>query len=147
MHASSGSRLCCRVARGWRNGIAALGFHHCIAAWRVHVLFSLGGLMGFSLNGSCYQDSPAALLAWKNQFPTADAGVIVQLNSSSATAGGLLSYATTATDLTSNASKTNAGTVQMRACDYNDVTLGQDYGFSVFIGCSLMFALGFIGTR
>ena len=103
--------------------------------------------MGYSLNGSCFKDAPAALLGWNNQFPMADAGVVVQLNSSSATAGGLLSYATTATDLIANSSKTNAGTVQMRVCDYNDVTLGQDYGFSVFIGCSLMFALGFIGTR
>ena len=124
-----------------------MDLHHRIAAWHVNVLFSLGGLMGYSLNGSCFKDAPEALRGWNNQFPMADAGVVVQLNSSSATAGGLLSYATTATDLTSNSTKTNAGTVQMRVCDYNDVTLGQDYGFSVFIGCSLMFALGFIGTR
>lgn len=103
--------------------------------------------MGYSLNGVCYKDAAEALIGWKNDFPHAQADSITQENSSSVTVAGLLSYNLTTDDLTANSTRTNVGTVQMRACDYNDVTLGADYGFSVFIGCAIMFALGFIGTR
>jgi len=103
--------------------------------------------MGFSLNGTCYKDAAQALANWKNSFPHAQADSVTQENSSSVTVGGLLTYNLTTDDLTANKSFTNSGTVQMRPCDYNDVTLGADYGFTVFIGCAIMFALGFIGTR
>lgn len=103
--------------------------------------------MGFSLNGACYKDSAEALLHWKNLYPQADGSHIVTEVASSVTVGGVLSYSLESRSLDSNALSSRIGTVAMRTCDYNDVTLGADYGFSVFIGCAIMFALGFIGTR
>ena len=103
--------------------------------------------MGYSLNGTCYKDSAQALTNFRNMFPHAQADSISEVLSSSASVGGLLSYSIRTDDLTANSFKTNTGSVQMPVCDYNDVTLGADYGFTVFIGCAIMFGLGFIGTR
>lgn len=103
--------------------------------------------MGFSLNGSCRKDSAEVAQQFSNLYPQVEANAMASLVYVSVTPGGVLSYSVQVDDLTGNTSKLNTASLQLPVCDFNDVTLGADYGFTVFIGCALMFALGFIGTR
>lgn len=103
--------------------------------------------MGFSLNGACRKDAAEVVDHFTNLYPQVEASALASLVTVTVTPGGLLSYSIQVDDLTGNTSKLNTASIQLPACDYSDITLGADYGMSVFIGCALMFALGFIGTR
>lgn len=103
--------------------------------------------MGWSLNGSCRKDAAEVVAQFTNLYPQVESSALAELISVSVSPSGQLSYSVRVDDLTSNTTRNNSATVQLPSCDYSDITLGADYGFSVFIGCSLMFALGFIGTR
>lgn len=103
--------------------------------------------MGWSLNGACRKDAAEVSVQFSNLYPQVEAAALAELMSVSVSGSGVLTYQVRVDDLTGNTSKVNTASVQLPACDYSDITLGADYGFSVFIGCALMFALGFIGTR
>lgn len=103
--------------------------------------------MGVSLNGHCYKDSAEALRNFSNLYPMADGTHMVEYKQGMTIGGNMIIYELSSTLMESNVPITKTWTIRLPPCDYNDVTLGADYGFSVFIGCALMFALGFIGTR
>lgn len=103
--------------------------------------------MGLSLQGSCYKDAAEVLRQFESQFPHADSQGMTSVSTAPSVLGNTLSYTLVTDDFTSNTQRTNTGTVQLTACDYNDVTLGADYGFPLLIGCVILFGLGFIGTR
>jgi len=103
--------------------------------------------VGWSFNGACLKDNAAAKAHFDNAYPTAQADTISQVTASSVSASGVLSYTIQTDDLTNNKTTTNTATLQLKTCDYNDVTLGEDYGFTLLIGCVILFGLGFIGTR
>ena len=103
--------------------------------------------MGYSMDGHCYVDAYQAHGFFQNKYPQLGAEAVTSLVSSSVNATGLITYSLKTDNLNGTTVTINAGTVQMNSCVYQDVTLGADYGFPMFIGCALMFALGFIGTR
>lgn len=103
--------------------------------------------MGLSLQGVCYKDGPEVARQFATLFPHTDSQGMSSLTVAPSVVGSTLNYSVLMDDYAGNTSRTNAGSIQLSTCDYNDITLGADYGFPLLIGCVILFGLGFIGTR
>lgn len=73
--------------------------------------------MGYRLDGVCHVDVATALQAWQAKFPLVSATVIYNLDSSSISAGGLITYVATSKPMTSATITTApSATIQLSAC-------------------------------
>lgn len=72
--------------------------------------------MGFSFNGTCYENANEALLAFNVQYPQVTSDHLVNLNSSSVS-GSVLSYSLVVRPLDSNTITNRAGTFSLLTCD------------------------------
>lgn len=72
--------------------------------------------MGFSFNGTCYENANEALLAFNVQYPQVTSDHLVNLNSSSVS-GSVLSYSLVVRSLDSNTIVNRSGTFSLLTCD------------------------------
>jgi len=106
--------------------------------------------MGFSFNGRCYQDGPTVLNAFKIQFPIVDGTSVIDLVSSSISTAAtpVLSYQVLSRQWSTNTQSSRTGSITLESCsEPTNVELLPDYWIALFIGCCVMFGLGFLGSR
>ncbi len=113
---------------------------------------------GYSLNGFCYTDMPAALAGYKLQFPQTDAFSVNDLVTASYS-GNTISYNINSRQMSSNALNSRTGSLTLPTCQLQgtlttsitDMTIANDLSKHEFfhvniilvIACLIMFALGF----
>jgi len=106
--------------------------------------------MGFSFNGRCYQDGPTVLKAFNLQFPIVDGTSVNDLVSSSinTATSPVLSYSVLSRQWSTNTLTSRTGSITLESCNEpTNVELLPDYWIALFIGCCVMFGLGFLGSR
>jgi hypothetical protein len=73
--------------------------------------------MGYMFKGVCYGDAPAALDAFRDEFPQLQGTTMVNMTTNTTTATGLITYVTTTKVLNSATTTTNASaTIQLGTC-------------------------------
>lgn len=72
--------------------------------------------MGFAWNGVCYQDSAAALAAFAQDVPSADAAGIIAFTAQPSIAGGTITWSISHRPLTGTTATTRTGTTVLQAC-------------------------------
>lgn len=106
--------------------------------------------MGFSFNGRCYQDGPTVLDAFKIQFPIVDGTSVVDLVSSSISTATtpVLSYQVLSRQWSNNTLASRTGSITLEPCNEpSNVQLLPDYWIALFVGCCVMFGLGFLASK
>lgn len=106
--------------------------------------------MGFSYNGRCYQDGPTVLDAFRIQFPIVDGTSVVDLVSSSITTAEppVLTYEVLSRQWATDSVDTRTGSIILELCNEpSNVQLLPDYWIALFVGCCVMFGLGFLASK
>lgn len=98
---------------------------------------------GWSIRGTCYKDGSGLTQAVVSQYPQQQGNDVMYLKAAPTWAAPNLAYTVwSGTNVTSDAI-----TLSLPVCDTADVPADPLFSVVMFAACSVMFGLGFIGTR